>query len=223
MYENGAAGSEAFGASPERSGPRRGRGRPSRAPAALSWRLAAGGLVALPALLGAVWLAASLIDPAGPLGASSPLSSVHDARAQRLLGRPAPGPADLKAADAESLTSLAVSPADDSAWLALAYAETVRHGDPGGVALGWLQRSYDVAPFGPDTSLWRVRFALDHWQAMTPDLRREVLDEINAAWRPRRRELVTMVSAVRDPAGRLALALMIVHMRTEDTPSSLSQ
>lgn len=209
--------------SPEHRAPRRRGARPPRAPAARGWRLAAAALVGLPALAGSAWLAAVLIDPQGPLGAASPLAEAHDARAQQRLGKPAPEPADLKAADSESLTALAQSPADDSAWLALAYAETVRRGDPGGVALGWLQRSYDVAPFGPDTSLWRIRFALDHWQAMTPDLRREVLDEVNATWRPRRRELVAMVNAVRDPAGRLALALMIVHMRTEDAPSSLGQ
>jgi hypothetical protein len=70
-----------------------------------------------------------------------------------------------------------------------------------------LDRSYAVAPYGPEVTGWRLRFAYGHWGALTPDLRRQVSSELVQAVHDRPAVVEAARPDIVDPAGRLAFEL----------------
>lgn len=175
------------------------------------------GVAAIVTFVGALWLALTLMAPGGTASDLSPMSMAHDARANRLSEMRPLSPRALEQARQETWAALNQSPVDDAAWLRLAYLDRLQHPALTATGLKGLERSYDVAPFGPEVSAWRVRFALENWPALTPDLRRQVLREVELQWPTHRGRYAAMVRQTSDPAGRLALDLEIAGLRRRDT------
>ncbi|NEX95359.1 hypothetical protein G3573_21530, partial [Caulobacter sp. 17J65-9] len=131
----------------------------------------------------------------------------HLARAGRALAEPLT-PQALDAAEREARAALKLSPARTEARLQIAYAERQRAGGWSPTAGEALAQSYRVGPLDPDVGTWRLRFALEHWESLTPALRKAALAELDALWSryPMRKALKAMAGEVGSPAGRLAFA-----------------
>jgi hypothetical protein len=103
-------------------------------------------------------------------------------------------------------------PADSDSWLAVSYVEYLK---AGGVmspqALVDLDHSYAVGFFDRNGGVWRMGFALDNWQALTPKLREAVLTEAKVALKDpvMGPKLRARMQQVRNPAGRLAVLMML--------------
>jgi hypothetical protein len=141
----------------------------------------------------AVWPLDHLTSPA-----------VSEARAATAAARKPP---DLRLAEQETSRTLSQRPADAVAWARLAWIADQR-GDRTAM-LQALERSYVVAPFGPDITRWRLRFAYERWSRLTPELRGLALSELMLASRTRPRMVEEVEGQVTDPSGRMALRLAL--------------
>lgn len=176
------------------------------------WAL--GGLAGL--TLGVSTVALIALNSAGE-AAVGPLTLMkmaagYDRRAEALLA----GDGGLKIdarAKAASLSRRALSeyPYDTSDWLRLAYVDALGHGSLTPAGAQALKRSYDLVAVDSFVGLWRVRFALENSPALSADLRASVRSEVFALWRngENRQPLREMAKAIRNPAGRLSLALWL--------------
>src|SRR3569832_1578401 len=175
---------------------------------------AAAALTAGAAIL-CVW---ALSDPGGAGARQVPLAPAEELSAHRLLERPGARPADIAAARASALSALAQGPARATAWLDLAYADTLRSGRLTDTGRDALRRSWVFEPLGPDNSEWRVRFALEHWSELTPELRDNTLAEVRAQWRTNMKAaMVRALDSVQNPASRLAAALLKAELTRRPT------
>jgi hypothetical protein len=140
----------------------------------------------------------------------------HDRRAFRLIER-SKSPADLDAASREIGRALALSPYSNPARLRLAYIDTVRHGRLGPAGLAELARSYDLIPYDNTVAAWRIRFALEHWRALTPELRASVHSEAMAFAMAYSADVDAgaVLPTIHDPAGRLAAELWLQELATQ--------
>jgi hypothetical protein len=172
------------------------------------------------ALVTALAAGAALIGYAAPesgLAKALPLSELANIRASRLLEAEHPTARQLAGAEAESRRALALSPADSEAWARLAYIDSLRHPPISAAGLEDLKRSYRVAPLGPDISRWRVRFALERWRALSPDLRTSVEAEIPPLWWRDQAYVEGLPDQVNDPDGRVAITLDLLKLRAAET------
>lgn len=176
-------------------------------------------LTAMGALAAATALASTWALVALNTGGEAPpmrIAAGYDRKAEPLLD----GEALLRQtnrAEAARLSRAAIAqfPYDTSAWLRLAYVDSLDHGGltPAGVAL--LKRSYDLVAVDPEVGLWRIRFALENSQALSPDLRASVRKEASALWKNNRGPLHEMAPAIINPAGRLSLALWLQRLDSQ--------
>jgi len=149
---------------------------------------------------------------AGVGSASMKIAAGYDRRAERLLRDPAQIDASARVrAERLSRAAIAQYPYDTSAWLRLAYVDSLEHGglSPSGAAA--LKRSYDLVAIDPFVGLWRVRFGLENSQALTPELRASVRNEAFALWRNNQDQLSLrgMLDTLHNPVGRLSLGLWL--------------
>ena len=111
-------------------------------------------------------------------------------------------------ASAEALrvneAALAAAPMNAAAWLRIAYIHSLDGASLNASALGAVQKSYSVAPYGPDVTRWRLQFLYDHWGQLNAELRAEAMDEHLAYGR----QIRLSPSASSDQAGWLASSLM---------------
>lgn len=133
------------------------------------------------------------------------LAGQHENRAEALL---AASPPDMDAAVAETRAALAQAPMNAAAWARLAYIDRSRSTAMTPAALDNLERSYAVAPYGPDISRWRVRYVFEHWSELTPSLRTQASDEMRVLSRYRGGVARDTVRAIEDPSGRLAAEMI---------------
>ena len=128
----------------------------------------------------------------------------------------AAAPADFAAARAATQRALAEAPYDPSAWLRLAYIDVTEDGRLDEAGLAALRRSYELLPFDQYVAIWRVRFALENWQSLTPDLRARAKAEA-LAFAPTSRygEMRTTLQQVANPVGRLPATLWARRMRED--------
>ncbi|WP_157072332.1 hypothetical protein [Brevundimonas bacteroides] len=132
----------------------------------------------------------------------APVAAVPEGRAVQAAST---SPADLEAVEAWTRRTLAVRPGEAAAWARLAWVAAERGDDA--AANAYLDRSYTTAPFGPDITAWRLRFAYGRWGRLTPDLRRQADAELRATRRTRWAVVEAAAADVEDPAGRLAFTL----------------
>jgi hypothetical protein len=162
--------------------------------------------------------AAALVFPDTPLAASSNLAPVWEARADGLARTAASDEAARRASVEETERSIAQAPANPTAWLRLAYLDSLAADGLGPAGDRALAASYSVAPYGPDVTDWRLAFAFNHWEAISGANRQAALDELRSSPNNRsRRDLLTRVA---NPAGRIALSLTLDIIRRE---AALSQ
>jgi hypothetical protein len=155
-------------------------------------------------------LAVAQARPDLDLGPASDLLAVHEARAEAAF---AAGRLDAAAASTDA--ALAEAPMTSQAWARRAAIALRREGRLGPETVAALERSYAVAPYGPEITAWRLGVLLEHWGELPPGLRASALDEMKvyAAARPgRARALGQQVS---NPSGRLAMAAAVRLARLE--------
>lgn len=165
------------------------------------------GLASLSFVMAAA-VAACLAFPTSGLAEASGLVWVHEARAERLLAGPDPSVSAQDEARRQTLLSLRSDPANATAWLRLAYLDSLQPTGLDEAGRKALARSYVVAPYGPDDTGWRLRFAFNHWTALDQDLRKSVLREFELA--ARHGAYRSLPASLEDPAGRLAATLTLM-------------
>lgn len=168
------------------------------------------GATALCAVLGA-WVVAA---PQGALAGASPFAYAHDARAALHMKAALSGE-DLDDAEREARAALALSPALAVTWVRLAYIETWRHRRITPEAVQDLSRSYQVSPLGPDVSPARIKFVLEAWPVLPPELREQAFADFEALWRRRRAEATQLAEGIVDPQGRLVAGMALAEFEAK--------
>jgi len=170
---------------------------------------AAGGLAAVTAA-GAGMTALALSRPEGAWGFAVDLAQVRETRADRMTGG---------AAEAETRGALVQAPMNAAYWARLAYLDRQASAPMGSKALDALERSYAVAPYGPDITEWRLRFAFEHWPELTPRLREQAMDEMRTLARHRSARARELARAIQAPAGRMAARMTVEIGEREARPA----
>lgn len=158
----------------------------------------------------AAWIA---VDPEKAPVSSPLILAIGESRAAESALRSTPP--DLAAATLFTERALAQAPYDSRARLRLAHIDSL-DGDlsPDGVAA--LDMSYQLLPFDQYVSAWRVRFALNHWGLLSPELRKKVEAEAFAfAGTTRRREMLSTLASVSSPTGVVPAAFWTKRMQRE--------
>jgi len=116
---------------------------------------------------------------------------------------------------ANAQREIALRPGSGGAWLRMAAVQFQR-GDFAAANTA-LDHSFAVAPL--QTSLFesRTRLAYEHWAVLTPAVRQVVMYQVRIEFsRPNSfRRLVALANSIRDPAGRVGLALLIASERLQ--------
>jgi len=144
-----------------------------RLKAALAWLLAGAGAT------GSAAMATAMSFPNLDVPLASNLAMVQEMRADAAVQRNAPS------SEALNRAVIAAAPMTPAAWLRIAYLQTRDGGALKPSGLEALEKSYAIAPFGPDISLWRLTFIYDHWPLMTPSLRAQAAAELETLSRSR--------------------------------------
>lgn len=163
-----------------------------------------GGL-AVAACTASTVVAMALASPQSAFANSLGLAQTHEARATQFAKSATR--ADLDKARTETVLALRQAPANSTAWLRLAYLDSVSPEGFGARANTALSRSFSVAPYGPDDTAWRLAFAFNHWSALTVANRRLALEELSYIAAQRSPKVAKLRQDVTDPAGYLALSL----------------
>lgn len=114
---------------------------------------------------------------------------------------------DWNRASEASLEAIAQAPTNAAAWARLAYIDWSRSGRLTPAGAEHLQRSYSMAPLGPDLTSWRLRFAYENWADLPPELRQSATQELRTLTRYRGWVAKEVVSEIRDPVGRFAASM----------------
>ncbi|PIC01786.1 polymerase [Caulobacter sp. X] len=116
---------------------------------------------------------------------------------------------------ARAKREIALRPAAGGAWLRMAAVQFQR-GDIA-AANAALDHSFAVAPL--QTSLFesRARLAYEHWAVLTPAVRQVVMYQVRIEFRRPNGlgRLIALANSIRDPAGRVGLALLIGSERIQ--------
>lgn len=125
-------------------------------------------------------------------------------QAERIL-LPDNGPVDLNNQLIAGRMITAARPADVSAWLRIAYAQSRKEGGLNRAAIRAIGNSYGIAVYAGHLAPWRIAFLLDQWENVPQPLRFAVLYEITAIRQDHRyrRQLITLAPGIRSPHGRL--------------------
>jgi hypothetical protein len=181
---------------------------PRRAPFLVA---AAGALSALTLLLGALALVA--LNTGGAVGAGPialRMAAGYDKASEALLAPAKPTPAALDQAAAASRAALGLYPYDMRAWLSLLYVDYQKTGKFNPQSVFLLQRTYSLVPVDRDYGVWRVQFALEHFQQLPPDVKVNVREELVDLWFARKKNnLAQVLKGLRNPVGHLAALLWI--------------
>lgn len=177
-----------------------------------SFNLAAAATIGLVATTAGLWGVVALTAPNSAVASRSGLATVHENRAEQALTSAPLSEANLETARTESLRGLSLSPTNPWGGLRLAYVEHARAGRLGPRGLAALQQSYDVSPYGPQVSPWRITFAFDQWAELTPDLRRQTASELRVVGPHHPHMAQVAVSRITDRQGRLAARTVLVSV-----------
>lgn len=164
-------------------------------------------LLAAASLTASTAAAFALARPATDFSRTLGLAGSSEAVADTLIQAPATDEAGRTAAAAASRHTLSQAPASATAWLRLAYIDSLSPDGPGAIANRAIAASYVAAPFGPDDTPFRLQFALNHWQSLEIGNRELVLDEIRYVAQVRPELIRRTRAAVTNPVGMLALSL----------------
>lgn len=142
-------------------------------------------------------------------------ADVLAASVERDLSREAKDPAVEKRMLAHVQREIAMRPASGGAWLRLAAVQFQR-GDVAAANTA-LDHSLAVAPLQTSLFVSRTRLAYEHWPVLTPEVRQQIMYqariEFGRSSGPQR--LTALANSIRDPAGRIGLAFLIVAERAK--------
>ena len=173
--------------------------------------IAAGALSALTLLLGALALVA--LNGGGEVGGGPialRMAAGYDKSAEALLTPARPTPKALDQAAAASRAAIELYPYDMRAWLSLLYVDYQKTGKFNLQSALLLQRTYSLVPVDRDYGVWRVQFALEHFQQLPPDVKVNVREELVDLWFARKKNnLAQVLKGIRNPVGHLAALLWI--------------
>ncbi len=163
--------------------------------------------LAIAAFAASTVVAVAVAMPQSPLSDVVDLVPVHEARATLLAASSVES--ERARSRTETERTLRQAPANSTAWLRLAYLDSVSPGGFGDLGNLAFSRSYSVAPYGPDDTVWRLGFAFNHWRALSASNRKLALSELTyvAVRRPSKVEVVK--GLVTDPVGFLALNVVL--------------
>lgn len=190
---------------------------PSRARPWPTWGVPVfAGSVSLAALLAATPLLAAKLG--GDLSAWP--TAPAEALASSIERGLAEAPSRERAKDLKTLSDreLAMRPASGSAWLRRAAIE-VELGDQAASNQA-LERSFSVAPLQSSLFARRTVFAYEHWNVLSQAAREQTVYQLRAEWLrvPYAKPLIQMANRLRNPAGRVGLALQINVLRIQHPP-----
>jgi hypothetical protein len=170
-------------------------------------------LLMVGAVLGALYAAGLFyeidLSPPGCCGLSWP--TPDPGAAERWVDAADPKGVNAAAQRQAALEVMAARPAEPSAWLRLAYADRLQHGQLTDLGARAVDTSYLVSPYAGHLATWRTGFALDNWSRLTQQGRQDAIHEINIARTRPNLWLDMHVMAARarqDPSGRMAAALL---------------
>ena len=131
---------------------------------------------------------------------------------------------DLSQARRLTQRALALQPTNAALWLMLARIEASGPGPLSSEAVTLLDRSYLVGPYDPRVLGDRLVFAFNHWDALPPDLKHQVLSEVDTAWsvRDKRATLSAILGAMTSP-GRLVYWNELFNLRMADISAWVAQ
>jgi O-antigen ligase len=117
-----------------------------------------------------------------------------------------------------SARELALRPASGGAWLRRAGVEALLSRDE--AANRAFERSFAVAPLQASLFARRTSLAYERWDRLSVAARDQTIYQMNVEWRRRHpvRQLVAMANHLRNPAGRVGMALQITVLRLDDPP-----
>jgi O-antigen ligase len=154
-----------------------------------------------------------IVSPFGLTPRLLPLSAVYAYQAQQIMNNTDGREPDINRAAVLTRRELELSPARADGWLRLAAIASIER-QPNATLSGMLEKSYLVAPLDPQIFAARTRFVLEHWNNVSTGVREEALEAVRAGWLNwiEQREIQTLSRRVRNPAGRLAIALEIAKL-----------
>lgn len=176
------------------------------------WKLPAMVGLSVAAFLTSASAVAALAAQTGPFMWTGVLgfSKSHDQIAYRTLEH-GQTPQALAQARTEIQRTLALSPYDNSARLRLVYVDSLRGGESTREGISKLAESYELVSYDYTVAAWRVKFALEHWESLPPDLRKSVFEEAMAYGRVGSQDanVLNALRSINNPQGRLAAALWL--------------
>jgi len=125
-----------------------------------------------------------------------------------------PAAAPLATRQAAAARLLRADPANASSWVLVSYMDWLGHGHhltP--VGLEALDRSYTMNPFDHAIAPWRINFALENWDSLSPDQRQTVAAEMNWIFQndlAAAIDLKARLKTIRNPYGRVVARLEMV-------------
>lgn len=139
------------------------------------------------------------------------------------LARNVSEPKALARLETLSRREVAMRPGSGGAWLRKAAVDFQR-GDTA-AANAALEHSLAVAPLQTSLFVSRTRLAYEHWSLLTPAARQQVIYQARIEYgRPSgERRLKALANSIRDPAGRIGLAFLIVAERAAKASSATAQ
>lgn len=151
---------------------------------------------------------------AGPSCCGATWPYPNPVQVERLAKAADPDENDPRIQRETALRILDARPTDVSAWLRLAYADWIAHGQRSLSAEGVeaLRKSYVVTMYAGAQAPWRVAFAFENWNRIGPDLRREVIREVQIIKKlpSKRQQLVALTARLRTEEGRWAAGVLDV-------------
>jgi hypothetical protein len=104
-------------------------------------------------------------------------------------------------------------PADPTPWLTTAWIEVSAAATLTPLANAALLRSYQLAPYGPEVTLWRLAFIFDHWGSASPAVRALALQELRVVYPQKGWEIEALARTAADPTGRMIATLASRRLR----------
>lgn len=147
---------------------------------------------------------------AGCCGATWPYP--NPVQVERLAREADPDENDPRIQREAALQILNARPTDVSAWLRLAYADWMANGQRSLSAEGIeaLRKSYVVTMYAGAQAPWRVAFAFENWNRISPELRREVIREVQIIKKlpQKRQQLEALTPRLQTEEGRWAAGVL---------------
>ena len=158
-----------------------------------------------------LFLAALNPEPSALDRFAPPVAAGYDRQAEAALR--SKRPERNRTAIAASEAALRSAPYDTTALLRIAQIDRQSDGRLDATGLSAVAESYRRSPFDRSVALWRIRFCLESWDRLSPDVKRSVHDEVFAvATEPGHMwSLRTRLTGVRNRQGRMIATLW--HLR----------